>query len=175
MSTLFVNKLKAAAGSIINVPAGQTLYAPGHVIQVAGNSLNTAVSITGTSFADTGLTATLIPKQSTSKFLIMVDLGLVSTGTSDGVRFKLLRNSTEIGQASGADTHNLFMQHWPNSTSMYIGASNHFYDTPSTASQITYKLQWAMTGTSNTGYINRRNSNNFARTTSNFTVMEIAQ
>ena len=35
MSTLFVNKLKAAVGSVINIPPGQVLHAPGHVIQVA--------------------------------------------------------------------------------------------------------------------------------------------
>ena len=67
------------------------------------------------------------------------------------------------------------MQFFPNGTTDYLGASNHFIDSPSTTSSITYKLQWAMTGDSNTGYINRRSTDNYARTSSNFTVMEIAQ
>lgn len=147
---------------------------PGSVIQVASDSLNTAVSTTGTTFTDTGLAVTLTPRKSTSKFLITVDLGLVGTGTSDGVMFRLMRDSTQIGQSTGANTHNNFMQVYHNGNAVFIGASNHFYDTPSTANQITYKLQWAMTGSTNTGYINRRNSDNYARTTSNFTVQEIA-
>ena len=106
--------------------AGDTITLPGYVIQVAGNSLNDIVSKTGTTFTDTGLTATLTPKKSTSKFLIMVDLGLVSTGTSDGVMFRLFRNSTQIGQSTGADTHNNFIQFWPSSTTLFLGASNHF-------------------------------------------------
>ena len=147
---------------------------PGSVIQVASDSLNTAISTTGTSFSDTGLAVTLTPRKSTSKFLITVDLGLVGTGINDGVMFRLMRNSTQIGQSTGADTHDNFMQVFHNASAVYIGASNHFYDTPSTTNQITYKLQWAMTGSTNTGYINRRNSGNYARTTSNFTVQEIA-
>ena len=147
---------------------------PGHVIQAASSSLNAAVSTSGTTFTDTGLTVTLTPRQSTSKFLIIVDLGLVSTGTADGVMFRLMRNSTQIGQSTGANNHNNFMQFYPPNNSVFLGASNHFYDTPSTTNQITYKLQWAMTGSTNTGFINRRNSDNYARTTSNFTVQEIA-
>jgi len=167
--------------SIINVDqideatSGSGVHIPGHVIQVAGNSLNTVITTSGTTFADTGLTATLTPKKSTSKFLIIANLGIVSSGTGDGVMFRLLRGSTLIGSSTGADSYNNFLQVWPNSASIYVGGANHFYDTPSTASQIVYKLQWAMTGNNDTGYINRRSSGNYARASSNFTVMEIAQ
>ena len=167
--------------SIINVDqiaeatSGSGVHIPGHVIQVVGNHLNTVVTTTGTTFADTGLTATLTPKKSTSKFLILVNLGIVSSSTNDGVMFRLLRNSTVIGSATGANNYDNFIQVWPNSAYIYVGGANHFYDTPSTASQIVYKLQWAMTGGTDTGYINRRSSGNYARTSSNFTVQEIAQ
>ena len=159
--------------NIVGATAATKIHMPGHVLQASGNSLATAITTSGTTFVDTGLTATITPSNTSSKVLIMVDLGLVSTGTSDGVRFRLLRDSTEIGSSTGADTHNLFMQFWPNSTSLYLGASNHFFDTPSTTSSIVYKLQWACTGTTDTAYLNRRVDNNYARTTSNFTIMEI--
>ena len=159
--------------NIVGATAAAKIHMPGHVLQASGNSLATVITTSGTSFVDTGLTATITPSNTSSKVLIMVDLGLVSSGQTDGVRFRLLRGSTEIGSSTGADTHNLFMQWWGNATNVYLGASNHFLDTPSTASSIVYKLQWASTGTNDTAYLNRRMSGNYARTTSNFTVMEI--
>ena len=146
-----------------------------YVVQIVGDTLNEAVSTTGTTMTDTGLSVTITPKLSTHKFLIMVNLGVIGTGSNDGVRFRLLRDSTEIGSSTGANTYNTFMQFFPSATNEYLGASNHFIDSPSTTSSITYKLQWAMTSNVNTGYINRRSSDNYARASSNFTVMEIAQ
>ena len=146
----------------------------GAVLQVKSDILTGAVSTSGTTFVDTGLSVDITPISTSSKFLIIANLGLVSMGTSDGLMIKLFRDSTEIGSATGADTRNLFLQNYYNATNLYIGTSNHFFDTPSASSQITYKLQFAMTGSTNTGYINRRVSDNFARASSNFTVMEIA-
>ena len=164
MSTLRVDSIR-----------GQTAGTDRYIVQIVGDTLNEAVSTTGTTMADIGLSVTITPKLSTHKFLIMVNLGVIGTGSNDGVMFRLLRDSTEIGSSTGADTHNLFMQFFPSATNEYLGSSNHFIDSPSTTSSITYKLQWAMTGSNNTGYINRRSSDNYARTSSNFTVMEIAQ
>jgi hypothetical protein len=146
----------------------------GSVLQVKSDILTGAVSTSGTTFVDTGLSVDITPRSTSSKFLIIVNLGLVGVNTSDGIMTKLLRDSTEIASATGADTRNVFTQSYYNEANNYIGTSNHFFDTPSASSQITYKLQFAMTGSTNTGYINRRNSDNFARTSSNFTVMEIA-
>jgi len=146
----------------------------GSVLQVKSDILTGAVSTSGTTFVDTGLSVDITPRSTSSKFLIIVNLGLVGVDTSDGVMTKLLRDSTEIASATGADTRNLFTQSYYNESNNFIGTSNHFFDTPSASSQITYKLQFAMTGSTNTGYINRRASDNFARTSSNFTVMEIA-
>ena len=164
MSTLRVDSIR-----------GQTAGTDRYIVQIVGDTLNDVVTTTGTTMADTGLSVTITPKLSTHKFLIMVNLGVIGTGTNDGVRFRLLRDSTEIGSSTGANTYNTFMQFFPSATNEYLGASNHFIDSPSTTSSITYKLQWAMTGSNNTGYINRRSSDNYARTSSNFTVMEIAQ
>ena len=164
MSTLRVDSIR-----------GQTAGTDRYIVQIVGDTLNDVATTTGTTMADTGLSVTITPKLNTHKFLIMVNLGVIGTGSNDGVRFRLLRDSTEIGASTGADTHNTFMQFFPSATNEYLGASNHFIDSPSTTSSITYKLQWAMTGSSDTGYINRRSTSNYARTSSNFTVMEIAQ
>lgn len=147
---------------------------PGTVLQVVGDTLNTAISTSSTSFADTGLSVDITPTASTSKFLVQVNLGIVSTSSSDAVQFRLMRDSTEIGEGSGAGTINCFMHSWLGASNVFHSYSNSFLDSPSQTTQITYKLQWKMSGSTDTGYLNRRNYDNFARTSSNFTVTEIA-
>ena len=106
MSTLRVDNLQ-----------GQTAGTDRYIVQIVGDTLNDVVTTTGTTMSDTGLSVTITPKLSTHKFLIMVNLGILGTGSSDGIRFRLLRNSTEIGLSTGADTHNLFMQYFPKAPS----------------------------------------------------------
>lgn len=173
MSTLFVDTLEPNQNTAITAAAGKLLPV-GHVVQVTSDSLNTAVSTSGTSFADTGLSANITPSSTSSKIFIVCNLGLVSTSTSDGILFKLLRDSTEIGQGTGG-TQNRFMAAYMNANNEFYSYSNSFLDSPSTTSSITYKLQFRMSGGTDTGYINRRASDAYAVTSSNFTLMEIAQ
>ena len=174
-SIIGVETLQHTNGSTAaTIKSNGTFYPTGGIVQVISDTLNTAVSTNSTSYADTGLSVDITPNSSSSKFLIQVSLGLVSTGTANGVSFRLMRDSTEIGSGSGGDTQNVFLQVWQGTNSEFYAYSNHFLDSPSTTSQITYKLQWKMTGSTDTGYINRRNTDNYARTSSNFTVMEIA-
>ena len=90
---------------------------------------------------------------------------------------KLLSDSTEIGQGSGADTINVFNQHYygTNTNTFYAPRSHMFIDSPNSTSALVYKLQWrVVTAGSTTWYINRRGYNNYSRTSSTFYVMEIA-
>ena len=52
MSTLAVNTIQAQTGTTVSVPTGQTLYAPGHVLQVVHHNSGT----NGTEFTTTGNT-----------------------------------------------------------------------------------------------------------------------
>ena len=77
MSTLHVENLKGlSSGGNANkiiVPSGQTLHAPGHVIQMQHASFDgNANSTTGTSFVDTLVTLNITPKFATSKILVTV-------------------------------------------------------------------------------------------------------
>lgn len=174
-SIIGVNEIQHTNGtSAATVKSNGTFYPTGGIVQVVGDTLNTAISTSSTTFADTGLSVDITPNASSSKFLIMINLGIVSTSTSNAVIFRLLRDSTEIGSGSGADTYNVLIHAWPGANNVLHSYSQHYLDTPSLSSQITYKLQWRMTGSADTGYLNRRNSDNVARTSSNFTVMEIA-
>ena len=87
---------------------------------------------------------------------------------------KLLRGSTEIGNGSGADTHNVFLQNYDGANNVFHQAGHMFVDSPSSTSAITYKLQWALTASGETWYMNRRGSDNYARTASTFLLTEIA-
>ena len=148
----------------------------GSVLQIQSGVSTAASSINSTSYADIpSMTATITPLSTSSKILVQVSFGLIgSTGTSDGCLMKLLRGSTEIGQGASADSHNVFMQHYTGSNTTFEGATHMFVDSPSSTSALTYKIQWALTATNDTFYINRRGNDNFVRTSSTFLLTEIA-
>lgn len=166
MSTLYVDTINEKT-------SGNGIYVPGHVIQVVSDTLTTAAGTNSTTYSDTGLSATITPTSSSSKFLIMTNLGILSTGLNNAILLRLVRNTTEINTGTGGSTYNAHIYGYTASASEFYSYSNHFLDDPSTASAITYKLQFRMTGTTDTGYINRRASDAVAGASSNFTVMEI--
>ena len=148
----------------------------GSVLQIQSGVSTAASTISSTTYADIpNMTATITPTSSSSKILIQVSFGLLcgsSTGT--GCLMKLLRGSTEIGQGASADSHNVFMQNFDGVNSVFHQAGHMFVDSPSSTSAITYKMQWALTGSGETWYMNRRGSDNYARTSSTFLLTEIA-
>lgn len=110
----------------------------GTVLQVVSATTNTPAASTSTSFADTGLTATITPTKATSKILVIVNQNnLFKTGVNNGVKVKLLRGSTDISTFAvnvgftGAATDNL------------VSAGVTHLDTPATTSSVTYKTQFA--------------------------------
>lgn len=74
MSELSVGQLKGLPvnSNVITVPTGETLYAPGHVVQTVTSTQSTIVSTTSTSFVAANLSAAITPKFATSKILIIV-------------------------------------------------------------------------------------------------------
>ena len=148
----------------------------GAPIKIQTSTSTAASSITGTTYADIpDMTATITPTATTSKIMIQVSFGLIGCeSTNDGLLIKLLRDATEVGNGTGADSHNLFMHLYTGSNTNFEGASHLVIDAPTSTSAITYKLQWAMTGTGATWYLNRRGNDNFSRTASTFTLTEIA-
>ena len=191
MSTLFVNKLKAAVGSIINVPADQTLYAPGHTIQTQHATTNSRTSVAGTTFVSL-LTVNITPKSTSSKILVTCMFNGASTDRYAAI--KLYRTvggtTTQIAlntDATGNKTpvwFEIFGNHtvWTTDNWQYQTYNHHgtFYDTPSTTSQITYAIFGANTSNSGTLWMNRMTYgdndngwNHYPQT--NLTVQEIAQ
>jgi len=74
MSTLTVSNLQgtAASNNIINLMPGNVIYNPGSVIQVQQAFKTDTFSTTSTSLVDvSGLSVTITPKKSSSKFFIL--------------------------------------------------------------------------------------------------------
>ncbi len=75
----------------------------GGVVQVVHGTKSGEVTITSTSFQDTGVTATITPKFNTSKILVIIDqpyhMSRSTNKCSGG--FKVLRGSTEIATPNG--------------------------------------------------------------------------
>lgn len=68
MSELNVGQLKGLPvnSNVITVPVGETLYAPGHVIQTKHQFFSLNISTTSTSFVDTGMSISITPKSANS-------------------------------------------------------------------------------------------------------------
>ena len=137
----------------------------GSVLQVVNAVYTTGVSTTSGTLSDTGLTATITPKFSTSKILVLVNQngGVKTTGTNNSIQLYLLRNSTAIAAISeraGLTT---------NSIDMYLETlSISFLDSPATTSAVTYKTQYATFAPPNLIYLQ------LVGCASTITLMEIA-
>ena len=156
---------------------GANQLSAGPVLQVVSSVSTDVVSTDTATFADIPFaTATITPRATSSKILIQYSIGMMgSTNANVGCLMKLLRDSTEVGQGSGADTINVFNQHYYANTAFYAPRSHLFIDSPNSTSALVYKLQWRVVSAgSETWYINRRGLNNYSRSSSTFYVMEIA-
>ena len=154
----------ANANKII-VPSGQTLYAPGHILQVISASTTTNVAVATTSWTDTTLSASITPTSSDSKILIVLTQHVYHSRYGGSLR--ILRDATSIYEPSaiyaiyndtGADT----------GIREYVTIN--YLDAPASTSSLTYKTQFAHYTGGSTNYLQA--SGMFQ---SDITLMEIAQ
>ena len=124
----------------------------GSILQHLYGDTTTQVSNTDGNFTDTGLTLNITPSATSSKIIILAQLQFwiyrEATETSMGI--KLLRDSTEIMEHSTSP----HMEAGVTSQSRIIMEGCVPFtksDSPSTTSQITYKIQFRTSVTSNSG------------------------
>ena len=167
------------------IPSGQTLHAPGHVIQVVSTTKTDAFSVSANNgYHDvTGLSLAITPSSTSSKILMQVNISVTSDERYAGVRLRRgstdiafgdadgIRQQVTVGIASNQDEiHNIHVMR--NSSASYL-------DSPNTTSATTYKVQ---VGNIHSGsaivYVNRvpssDNGNYNIRGVSTITLMEIA-
>ena len=169
MSQIKVNSIVPAGG----LSGG----ASGGIIQVV-HAIKTDTASTSSSFADTGLSASITPTSTSSKILIIAMLGGVGANNSS-FKAKLMRGSTDIAVGDAASNRARATVQGQNSSN-FNAASFHMsaLDSPSTTSATTYKVQFGGNG-SVTVYLNRiaRDSDGTAedaRTASTITLLEVA-
>ena len=152
--------LPSSTGTILTTANPQS----GGVIQVVNSTYSVATSNNTASPIDTGLTATITPKFSTSKILVLIDQSDVYSGSGVGVKLTLLRNGTTLFS---------FTEYASYSGSLTIdvgSASCNYLDSPATTSAVTYKTQFVRITGSSIVYV----QNGAGAAGSTITLMEIA-
>jgi hypothetical protein len=168
MSELTVGQLRGLPvnNNIVTVPSGHELFAPGHVIQVVHASTTTQVSTTGSTFIDSGLTATITPKSASSRILVLFNQNGVIRNNDGAVSSINLRMVLP-----NASTVNYGTQYFYTGSAIFFvsGISGQAVYTSGNTSAQTFKTQFA---NAEAGLIARVQNSNERST---MTLMEIAQ
>ena len=151
------------SGTITGINASGGLSSPqsNTVLQVVQNEYSTQVSLSSTTYTDNGLTATITPKFSTSRILILIsqNLYIYREFAFQYGNVRLLRNipSTNtvvkdfaqvMNQTAGNPAGGSYPYHDLQSV---VGLS--YLDSPATTSTITYKMQHKVGTTSDGGTV----------------------
>ena len=170
-STLYVD-------SLIEKTSGNGVHIPGHVVQVQHGTMaglsNTLSS--QLSYVSTGLSVSITPKFSNSKFLVIASqiIGVSGTGTNTAARYDL--RIREVNISSGTD---IWVGRYVGTDSQESGnlsvvSGIHGYYTASSTNALTFNTQireaGGSDGSAGTIYYNWYNGG-----TATITVMEIAQ
>jgi len=146
---------------------GTTQASAGQVLQVVNATYGTEVSSASNTQIATGLTASITPKFSTSKILVIANLnGVGHTTNNTSVESYLRRNTTQLYRMSliaGANDANS-----GNNTTDVGSVSTTYLDSPATTSSTSYNCTFASQQNNATAYVQRYGS------TSSITLMEIA-
>ena len=138
----------------------------GKVLQVVSTVFTTQISSSSTTYADTGMSATITPSASTSKVLaIVMHQGCQTVASSGGLSVKFFRSSTELAKIA----HYAGVNPGGESNVGTVGVT--YLDSPATTSATTYKTQFASSNGSSAAYINSTGGS--AAITSTLTLLEI--
>ena len=149
--------------------AGTVAMPSGHIIQLVTNTYSTPVTISNTTYVDSGLTCQITPKFSTSKIFITVSqyFRLHHVTADSGAGWKIFRDSTEV-KASAVNYAIYIYQEGSDAVDSRGWQTWNYLDSPSTTSAITYKTQISKYGS---GTVIVQDNNN----SSTMTLMELKQ
>lgn len=129
-----------AVNSGATAPEWKTIGAGGKVLQVVQGTTTTATTITGATYVDTTLTASITPSAVSSKVLVLVSQNyeINRNGLDSEAAFRLFRDATSlIGNMRIRYRHS-----GTGTVQIYNNLFNYSYlDSPSTTSATTYKTQ----------------------------------
>lgn len=129
----------AATQTLTNKTLGAgTIFPAGAVLQVVNGTYAVLTSNSTSTFADTGLTATITPKFNTSKILVLIShsCGKDPGNASSDIGLQLLRGASSISIFA------ISLGYTGTSSSMIFSSSYNYLDSPATTSATTYKTQF---------------------------------
>jgi hypothetical protein len=163
----FTVTVPAVTGTMLT-NATTTGFPAGSVLQVVNATYSTLSSRSSSTYADTGLTASITPTSASSKILVFVNqAGCGKETNNTTLLLKLLRNSTDLIEFEK-------VAGFTNTTATnYFGSCSTCYlDSPSTTSATTYKTQFASSVNNAIVYLHSALSG--GGSVSTITLMEIA-
>lgn len=149
----------------LTFPNSTVQASAGNVLQVVNSQYSTQTGNNTSTFADTGLSASITPKFSTSKILVCATISSLYKDTNNTyIELRLLRGSTAISNMElyGAMTVSGASNDSASSTLDYL-------DSPNTTSSTTYKVQFRSANNIGFCFVHTAGS------VSSITLMEIAQ
>lgn len=117
-------------------------------------SMTTTTSLAVNTLTDTGVSVTITPQSSSSKFLLIFNTAVGSGTASTSAGFNFVRNGTAVGIGTASSTVNFSGMCGVFNTSHDTPMAMQYLDSPATASAITYKVQWSAQNAI-TMYLNR--------------------
>jgi hypothetical protein len=158
----FTQTLPASTGTVITTGSPQV----GSVLQVVSANYATQTGPITTTYTDTGLSASITPKFSTSKILVMFSQStyIAGGGTDSGGQLRILRGATAIYEMASTS---IYIYNPTSGTELALFQSVNYLDSPATTSSTTYKTQ-GLGGNGGNFYLQLNNS------PSTITLMEIA-
>ena len=176
-----VNKIAARTGNTITINSGDkisgdagSIIAPGNIIQVINGPANAArVSSSSTSYVDSAITATIIPKFATSKILVRYN-AIMLNSNNYYIYTRVVRNID--GGSFGvinANEDDMTLDGYTDTASWFM-SGHEALDSPNTTGTCIYKVQFRSANSANLAYIGRGTSTD-NKNSMNITLMEIAQ
>ena len=165
--TLLASVLTGALPAI----SGASLTGIGKIGQVVQGTKTNQFETTSTSYATSGLEATITPSASSSKILIMTSTSAIHTSTTSAggeTLVKFYKNHTSISATAIGDDYQVAKSRQDGSYTQEAGGGGTamFLDTPNTTEAITYTVYAKI----NTGSNGRIGQNNHGST---ITLMEV--
>ena len=128
------------SGAILTAQQQNDLRGAFRVLQVVSGTTSGLTTNNTSTFADTGLTATITPQATTSKILVIVSqtFGKTPANVNNAVQAKIVRGATDVQQfmVAGLYTGTALDMVGPSCSAVAL-------DSPATTSATTYKTQFA--------------------------------
>jgi hypothetical protein len=145
----------------------------GSVLQVVQTSNNTLAAFLRNEYINQ-LTTSITPSATSSKILICVNFGGLSSDAAADCGIRLYRDTTEISAGlTATDTNAAFIPFMNQGSADCFSSSFMYLDSPATTSSTPYKFRCAINA-GRTMYYNRRGGDQTYACTSSVILMEIA-